>query len=357
MASVEFREIGKNYNSLEVISGLNLLIDDGEFVALLGPSGCGKTTSLMMLAGITQPSRGELLFDGQVVNEVDARDRNIGIVFQSYALYPHMTVAENIMFPLRFQKLARREALRRMQTAADLVHVGELVGRRPRELSGGQQQRVALARALVKGPELLLLDEPLSNLDASLRLAMRSEIKALHEETGVTTVLVTHDQIEATTLSDRVVCLNDGRVQQVGTADDLYLMPANLFVARFIGSPPMNLLELRVADAAASAGDAVLEFVGPVPDEATVGLRPEHVGFSETGIAGRVAQLEPMGREVLAVVETAFGNIRALERAAIPSNNLGANVHLAFDPEDSLVFDTRAGELIPGARARLRGYP
>ncbi|MDK1491774.1 ABC transporter ATP-binding protein [Sinorhizobium sp. 7-81] len=216
MAKIEFRNVVKRFGAVEVIPDMNLVIEDGEFVALLGPSGCGKSTSLFMLAGIYLPSGGELLFDGHVVNEVEARDRNVGIVFQSYALYPHMSVRDNILFPLRFKKTPRDEALAKVKAAADLVRVAELLDRRPGELSGGQQQRVALARALVKEPQLLLLDEPLSNLDASLRLSMRTEIKSLHQQLGVTTVLVTHDQVEATTMADRIICMRAGRIEQVG---------------------------------------------------------------------------------------------------------------------------------------------
>src|SRR5688572_12532551 len=242
MARVEFRNVAKRFGDVEVIPGMSLTIEDGEFVALLGPSGCGKSTSLFMLAGIYLPSGGELLFDDHVVNEVEAKDRNVGIVFQSYALYPHMSVRDNILFPLRFKKTPREDALRRVGAAADLVHVGELLERRPNELSGGQQQRVALARALVKEPQLLLLDEPLSNLDATLRLTMRSEIKSLQRQLGVTTILVTHDQLEATTMADRIICMRHGRMEQQGSPDDLYLRPNSLFVASFIGAPPINLL-------------------------------------------------------------------------------------------------------------------
>ena len=225
MARVEFRDVVKRFGEVEVIPGLTLTIEDGEFVALLGPSGCGKSTTLFMLAGIYLPSGGELRFDGHLVNEVEARDRNVGIVFQSYALYPHMTVRDNIGFPLRFQKTPRDEAVGRVRAAADLVHVGELLDRRPSELSGGQQQRVALARALVKEPQLLLLDEPLSNLDATLRLTMRTEIKSLQQRLGVTTILVTHDQIEATTMADRIVCMR-ARPDRAGRHPGRPLPPA-----------------------------------------------------------------------------------------------------------------------------------
>ena len=256
MARIEFRNVVKRFGEVEVIPDMNLVIEDGEFVALLGPSGCGKSTSLFMLAGIYLPSGGELLFDGRVVNEVEARDRNVGIVFQSYALYPHMSVRDNILFPLRFKKAPKDEALGRMKAAAELVQVAELLDRRPSELSGGQQQRVALARALVKEPQLLLLDEPLSNLDATLRLSMRTEIKSLQDKLGVTTVLVTHDQIEATTMADRIICMRAGRIEQIGTPDDLYLRPSSLFVAGFIGSPPINLIAGEAGDGTVSVNAA-----------------------------------------------------------------------------------------------------
>src|SRR5688572_1145642 len=294
MARVEFRNVVKQFGDTVVIPKMNLAIEDGEFVALLGPSGCGKSTSLFMLAGIYLPSDGELLFDGHVVNEVEAKDRNVGIVFQSYALYPHMTVRDNIRFPLRFQKTPDDEAARRVQAAADLVHVGELLDRRPSELSGGQQQRVALARALVKEPQLLLLDEPLSNLDATLRLTMRTEIKSLQQRLGVTTILVTHDQIEATTMADRIVCMRAGRIEQVGTPDDLYLRPESLFIASFIGSPPVNLISGEAVNGSVKAGAVAFPFVGP-PGSVTIGLRPEHLRFAERGLPGRTSQTEPMG--------------------------------------------------------------
>ena len=271
MATVEFRNVQKSFGDVEVIEDLNLFINDGEFVALLGPSGCGKSTSLFMLAGIYLPTGGEILFDGYRVNEVEARNRNVGIVFQSYALYPHMSVRDNICFPLRFKKVASAEVDSRVREASELVQIGELLDRRPSQLSGGQQQRVALARALVKDPTLLLLDEPLSNLDASLRLSMRTEIKILQERLGVTTVLVTHDQIEATTMADRIICMREGSIEQIGTADDLYLRPSSLFVASFIGSPPINLIEGIVADGSLQIGDMTLGVRDAEPGAVVVG--------------------------------------------------------------------------------------
>jgi inositol-phosphate transport system ATP-binding protein len=350
MARVEFREVVKRFGEVEVIPGLTLAIEDGEFVALLGPSGCGKSTTLFMLAGIYLPSGGELRFDGHLVNEVEARDRNVGIVFQSYALYPHMTVRDNIRFPLRFQRTPRDEAVRRVQAAADLVHVGELLGRRPSELSGGQQQRVALARALVKEPQLLLLDEPLSNLDATLRLTMRTEIKSLQRRLGVTTILVTHDQVEATTMADRIVCMREGRIEQVGTPDDLYLRPASLFIASFIGSPPVNLIQGEPADGAVAAGGVAFLCDGAPRGGVTIGLRPEHLCFAGTGLPGHIAQLEPMGREILYVVETGAGHVRVLEHGSAAAHRVGEPVHVGFAPHDSLLFDTATERLLPGVR-------
>jgi inositol-phosphate transport system ATP-binding protein len=349
MARVEFRNVVKRFGDVDVIPDMNLVIEDGEFVALLGPSGCGKSTSLFMLAGIYLPSGGELLFDGHVVNEVEAKDRNVGIVFQSYALYPHMTVRENILFPLRFKKMSREEALSRAKEAAELVHVGELLDRRPGELSGGQQQRVALARALVKEPQLLLLDEPLSNLDATLRLTMRTEIKSLQKKLGVTTILVTHDQIEATTMADRIICMRAGRIEQVGTPDDLYLRPKSLFIASFIGSPPVNLICGRAENGSVRAGSALLPFDGPA-GSVTIGLRPEHLRIAETGLRGRISQTEPMGREILYVVETDVGHVRVLEHGSTVAHVAGEPVSIRFSPDDTLVFDTASESLVTGAR-------
>jgi inositol-phosphate transport system ATP-binding protein len=355
MARVEFRDVTKRFGEVVVIPGLTLAIEDGEFVALLGPSGCGKSTTLFMLAGIYLPSGGELRFDGHLVNEVEARDRNVGIVFQSYALYPHMTVRDNIRFPLRFQKTPRAEAAERVQAAAGLVHVGELLDRRPSELSGGQQQRVALARALVKEPQLLLLDEPLSNLDATLRLTMRTEIKTLQQKLGVTTILVTHDQIEATTMADRIVCMRAGRIEQVGTPDDLYLRPTSLFIASFIGSPPINLVRGEAADGVVRAGAVAFPSNGAPRGALTVGLRPEHLRFEAAGLPGRIAQIEPMGREILYVVSTEVGDIRVLEHTGAAARAPGEPVHVAFTAGDSLVFDTANETLLPGTRVQPPG--
>lgn len=350
MATVEFRNVQKSFDSVQVIEDLNLSINDGEFVALLGPSGCGKSTSLFMLAGIYLPSGGDILFDGYRVNEVEARDRNVGIVFQSYALYPHLSVKDNIRFPLRFKKVAADETDRRIRQASDLVRITDLLDRRPNQLSGGQQQRVALARALVKDPTLLLLDEPLSNLDATLRLSMRTEITALQKRLGVTTVLVTHDQIEATTMADRIICMRDGSIEQIGSADDLYLRPSSLFVAGFIGSPPINLIDGIVEDGSLRAGSGTLEISGAEPGEVTLGLRPEHLRFNSSGLAGRVTQIEPMGREILYVVDTEIGTLRVLEGGSTAAHRIDEQVNLEYSKENSLVFKRDTGSRMANAR-------
>src|SRR5215472_14992074 len=256
MARIELKNVRKSWTGATAVERIDLAIDDGAFVAVLGPSGCGKTTTLLMLAGIYSPSAGGIAFDGARVNDVEARDRNVGIVFQSYALYPNMTVLENILFPLRFKKVERTEGEKRARDIAALVRIDALLDRRPSQLSGGQQQRVALARALVKRPHLLLLDEPLSNLDASLRLTMRTEIRRIQRELSVTTILVTHDQIEATTMADRIVVMNAGRVEQEGSAKDLYERPQTLFVAGFVGAPPINLFDARAADGTITVREA-----------------------------------------------------------------------------------------------------
>lgn len=343
MATVEFRNVQKSFGAVQVIEDLNLSINDGEFVALLGPSGCGKSTSLFMLAGIYLPTGGDILFDGHRVNEVEARDRNVGIVFQSYALYPHLSVRDNIRFPLRFKKVTADDTEKRINDASELVQISDLLDRRPSQLSGGQQQRVALARALIKDPTLLLLDEPLSNLDATLRLSMRTEIKSLQERLGVTTVLVTHDQIEATTMADRIMCMRDGSIEQIGSADDLYLRPNSLFVASFIGSPPINLIPGNIDNGSLRIGDSTFDISDAEPGAVTVGLRPEHLIFGDAGLAGRITQIEPMGREILYVVDTSIGTVRALEAGSIAERRVGEQVHLTVSKDNTLIFRRKSG--------------
>ncbi|GAB5378093.1 MAG: ABC transporter ATP-binding protein [Acuticoccus sp.] len=331
MSRIELSGVTKRWDAATAVEDLSLAIDNGEFVAILGPSGCGKSTTLFLLAGIYAPTQGDILFDGARVNEVETRQRNVGIVFQSYALYPHMSVRDNILFPLRFQGGSAVDNAQKAERAAALVQVGELLSRKPSELSGGQQQRVALARALVKAPRLLLLDEPLSNLDATLRLQMRTEIRRIQKDTGVTTVLVTHDQIEATTMADRIVVMKAGRIEQVGTPDELYRAPATRFVAGFVGSPPINFFDYGsgARPFALTAGSAAPR---------TVGIRPEHLSLAEGGLPGTVSAIEPLGRETLTLAETPAGPLRYLE-AGSPRARVGEPIHLTWDPDDSLAFD------------------
>ena len=354
MAQVELIDVSKRWNQVTAVDGINVMIEDGEFVAILGPSGCGKSTTLFLLAGIYAPSDGELRFDGELINEVEAKDRNVGVVFQSYALYPHMNVRKNIMFPLKFQGVPADEARRRAEEAAKLVHVEDLLERMPSEMSGGQQQRVALARALVKQPQLLLLDEPLSNLDATLRLTMRSEIRALHRRLGITSILVTHDQLEATTMADRVICMRAGRIEQIGTPDDLYQRPASLFVAGFIGAPPINLLQGRLNKDSLEIGETSLPYRGKNgASEVTLGVRPEALRFANNGIEGRIGEIEPMGRETLYFVESDLGTLRILEAGAEIRHATGDAVHVDFDAEDTILFDRTTDQRIEDAHAAL----
>src|SRR5579864_4859666 len=344
MARVELTELRKEWDGAGAVAGVDLSIEDGAFVAVLGPSGCGKSTTLLMLAGIYSPTMGEIAFDGARVNDVEARDRNVGIVFQSYALYPNMTVLENVMFPLRFKKVERGDAERRAREIAALVHIDALLERRPSQLSGGQQQRVALARALVKRPHLLLLDEPLSNLDASLRLSMRTEIRRIQRELRVTTILVTHDQVEATTMADRIVVMNAGRVEQVGTARDLYERPHTLFVATFVGSPPINLFDGHAVDGAIKVHDAMVPLNGSARGDVVLGLRPETIRVDSSGTPARIIAVEPMGREVLYSADCSLGRVHFLEAGAEARHREGDNVALAFSPNDALLFDRSNGQ-------------
>src|SRR3981189_2117386 len=250
MAQVTLRNLGKDYEQTPAVRGIDLDIADKEFVVLVGPSGCGKTTTLRMIAGLEDITRGEIRIGGDVVNDVPPKDRDIAMVFQNYALYPHMTVHENMSFGLRLKKVPKDEIQRRVNAVAGILGIGELLERKPRQLSGGQRQRVAMGRAIVRNPKVFLFDEPLSNLDAKLRVQMRIEIKKVHQKVRTTTVYVTHDQVEAMTLADRVVVMNHGRIEQIGTPNELYHKPATRFVAGFIGSPAMNFIPCRLEEVA-----------------------------------------------------------------------------------------------------------
>jgi multiple sugar transport system ATP-binding protein len=321
MAQVALRKLVKKYDGTLAVRGIDLDIIDKEFVVLVGPSGCGKTTTLRMIAGLEEITDGEVVIGDTVVNDVPPKDRDIAMVFQNYALYPHMTVHENMSFGLRLKRLPKAEIDQRVQSAAQILDITELLQRKPKQLSGGQRQRVAMGRAIVRDPKVFLFDEPLSNLDAKLRTQMRTEIKKVHQKVLTTTVYVTHDQVEAMTLADRVVVMNAGRIEQVGKPNDLYHAPATKFVAGFIGSPAMNMIPCRLEESGSGlsvrlANDVTL----PVPDAAAgryrphlqasrrllLGLRPEHLSEAQRDAApGQhrieviVDVIEPMGMDTL----------------------------------------------------------
>jgi multiple sugar transport system ATP-binding protein len=291
MAQVTLRKLIKNYDDTPAVRGIDLDIADKEFVVLVGPSGCGKSTTLRMIAGLEEITAGDIMIGSEVVNDVPPKDRDIAMVFQNYALYPHMTVYENMSFGLRLKKVAKDEIARRVENAARILDISELLQRKPKQLSGGQRQRVAMGRAIVRDPKVFLFDEPLSNLDAKLRVQMRTEIKRVHQKVRTTTVYVTHDQIEAMTLADRVVVMNGGLIEQVGTPNELYHFPATKFVAGFIGSPAMNFVPCALEEAAGALRVRLShDIVFPVPQDRTAryralvgkssmlfGLRPEHI--------------------------------------------------------------------------------
>ena len=354
MASVELRDIRKSYASLDVIHGISLDITDGEFIALVGPSGCGKSTLLRMIAGLEEITDGDILIGDKVVNSMTPRERNIAMVFQSYALYPHMTVAENMGFNLKLAGQPKNVIDERVAEAARMLDLGKLLDRKPSQLSGGQRQRVAMGRAVVRNPAVFLFDEPLSNLDAKLRVQMRSEIKALHQKVGTTSIYVTHDQIEAMTLADRVVVLNHGRIEQQGTPLELYKTPANLFVAAFIGSPAMNLIE-GVVDGEGDQPAARLKDGTAIRIAAsrnvkrgqsvTIGLRPEHIGSTVGGdisLSGRTVLVEPTGAQTHVVFELAGDQVTAVvdgEQLVKVNTPFAATVH----HERVHVFDRASG--------------
>ncbi|THK35560.1 sn-glycerol-3-phosphate ABC transporter ATP-binding protein UgpC [Ensifer sp. MPMI2T] len=353
MASVELRDIRKSYGVLEVIHGVSLLIGEGEFIALVGPSGCGKSTLLRMIAGLEEITDGEVLIGGKVVNPLTPRERNIAMVFQSYALYPHMTVAENMGFNLKLSGLPKPQIDERVKAAARMLALTELLERKPSQLSGGQRQRVAMGRAIVRDPAVFLFDEPLSNLDAKLRVQMRTEIKALHQKVATTSIYVTHDQIEAMTLADRIVVLNGGRIEQVGTPLELYRTPANLFVAGFIGSPAMNVLDGTVeandGEPAVRLSDGSAIRIAPERkvrrgQAVKIGLRPEHFvtdGMANT-ISGRTLLVESTGALTHVLFEFAGEQITAVLNEDHPACH-GAIFQAGIDQRQIYVFDRTTG--------------
>jgi multiple sugar transport system ATP-binding protein len=354
MSAVEIRDVRKSFGHLEVIHGVSIAIADGEFVALVGPSGCGKSTLLRMIAGLEEISAGEIAIGGRIVNDVAPKDRDIAMVFQNYALYPHMNVRQNMGFALRQRGLPRAEIEARVMDAARILGLEQLLERKPRALSGGQRQRVAMGRAIVRKPNVFLFDEPLSNLDAKLRVQMRSELKELHQRLGVTTVYVTHDQIEAMTLADRVVVMNTGNIEQSGPPLELYDRPESLFVAQFIGSPPMNFLEGVVEGGRTLVLDDGLRLPLPasVPGEGrvTLGIRPEHLALAGAGWPAVVSVVEPTGSETQITARMSGHVVRVLVRGRTVIQP-GETIHLDFGPADLHIFDSRTG------RRRAAGAP
>jgi multiple sugar transport system ATP-binding protein len=354
MASVTLEKVRKDYGAVRVLHAVDLSIGDGEFVVLVGPSGCGKSTLLRMIAGLEEVSGGEIHIGERLVNDVAPKDRDIAMVFQSYALYPHMDVARNMGFSLMLRKEEKPAIEARVDGAAKRLGLDTYLQRLPRQLSGGQRQRVAMGRAIVRDPKVFLFDEPLSNLDAKLRVHMRAEIKALHQQLKTTSVYVTHDQIEAMTMADRIVVMHDGFVQQVGAPLDLYDRPANVFVAGFIGSPGMNFLPATVkmdgGPVAVLADGQQLKLVDGLPlkdgTAVTVGLRPEHIRLAGEGaLVGEVVVVEPLGLSTQFYVKLANQQICvfAMGRAGVQP---GETVRLAADPASLHLFDPASGERI-----------
>ncbi len=348
MASVSFRNIEKSFGKVKIIHGISFDIADGEFVVLVGPSGCGKSTLLRMLAGLEPITGGEIAIDDKIINDLDSKDRDIAMVFQSYALYPHMTVRDNMAFSLKLRKADAELTNTRVANAARILNLDPLLDRFPKELSGGQRQRVAMGRAIVRDPKVFLFDEPLSNLDAKLRVAMRAEIKALHQRLKTTTVYVTHDQIEAMTMADRIVVMHDGIVEQIGTPLELFDHPGNLFVAQFIGSPSMNVLKgaLRQGDGrewVEAQGQLWPTFTHTKARDGQVvhyGVRPTDitVSTSGSGIAAKVIVVEPTGAETELLLEVGGTQLVVVMhgRTAVQPDDI---VHLEISAEKTHVFD------------------
>ncbi|SFS44189.1 ABC transporter ATP-binding protein [Brevundimonas viscosa] len=359
MADVRLTGVSKRFGATEVLKGIDLDIADGEFVVFVGPSGCGKSTLLRTIAGLEAASGGEIAIGGRTVNDLSPSDRGVAMVFQSYALYPHMSVYENMAFGLKLAKADKGEIDQRVRNAAETLNISDYLERKPKALSGGQRQRVAIGRAIVREPEVFLFDEPLSNLDAALRVRMRYEFAALHERLKTTMIYVTHDQVEAMTLADRIVVLNGGRIEQVGRPMDLYERPRNLFVAEFIGSPKMNLIPGEIVEAGArqakvrtAAGDLVTAAVdasaAKAGDTVTVGVRPEHLtGEAEGGIASRVTFAETLGHATFAYADYA-GAPLTVQLAGDRRPRPGETLRLGVPAEQAHLFDA-AGNAFPRA--------
>ena len=347
MATVSLRHVRKSYGAVAVIDDLSLEVADQEFLVLLGPSGCGKTTTMRMIAGLEDVTAGDLLIGGERVNDTPARHRDLAMVFQNYGLYPHMTVADNIGYPLKVQGLSRVDRGPRVKAAAERVELGPYLKRRPAELSGGQRQRVALARAIVRTPRLFLMDEPLSNLDAKLRTSMRAQIKHLQRDLATTTIYVTHDQVEAMTLADRIVIMNKGRIQQQGSPAEIYARPASTFVAAFIGAPPMNLLAGILENAGFHCGAGFVPNVraaqgGPV----VLGQRPEDMRLCRAGaghFAGEVFSSELLGDATLVGVKLG-SDLVTIKVGPAEGRRIGEPVGVMLEPTRIHFFDAASGQ-------------
>jgi multiple sugar transport system ATP-binding protein len=348
MAQVNIRNAIKRYGSAQVIHGVSVDVADGEFVVLVGPSGCGKSTLLRMIAGLEAISDGEISIGGRIVNDVLPKDRDIAMVFQSYALYPHKTVGENMGFPLKIKGRPKAEIDAKVKQAANILDLGKLLDRYPKDLSGGQRQRVAMGRAIVRDPQVFLFDERLSNLDAKLRVAMRVEIKELHQRLGTTIVYVTHDQIEAMTMADKIVVMKDGRVEQIGAPLDLYDRPDNVFVAGFIGSPSMNFIKGRIdtrdgKQIFQSDAGSILPVVGSkaqIGQPVIYGIRPEHIDIGASGLPARISVLEPTGSETQVFAKMGEDTIDAIVKDRI-SARPGDEIMFSIDPRRAHIFDQK----------------
>lgn len=352
MASVTIRNAVKSYGAMQVLHGVSLEAQDGEFVVLVGPSGCGKSTLLRMIAGLETISDGQIAIGERVVNELEPKERDIAMVFQSYALYPHMTVRDNMAFSLKLSRRSKAEIAAEVNRAAEILALAPLLERYPRQLSGGQRQRVAMGRAIVRNPAVFLFDEPLSNLDAKLRVQMRGEIKSLHARLNSTMIYVTHDQMEAMTMADRIVVMRSGKIEQIGTPLDIYDNPANSFVASFIGSPSMNLIDGTVEDRGAQVvlrDRAGVEWTLPararahIGRDVTLGVRPEHVAITEGASNARIDNVEPTGADTHVQVDVG-SNIVTLVRHERLDLPVGAEISVRNDPDRSMLFCPSSGE-------------
>jgi multiple sugar transport system ATP-binding protein len=348
MAAVEIRNVRKAFGATAVIHGVSVDIADGEFVILVGPSGCGKSTLLRMIAGLENITAGEIRIGERVVNNVPPKERDIAMVFQNYALYPHMTVADNMAFSLKLRRAPKSEIDTRVQRAAAILGLTQLLGRYPRQLSGGQRQRVAMGRAIVRDPQVFLFDEPLSNLDAKLRVAMRTEIKELHQRLKTTTVYVTHDQIEAMTMADKIVVMHDGIVEQMGAPLELYDHPDNLFVAGFIGSPAMNFIKGRIDNGGFVAEGGLKLPLRSAPAAsagrpAIYGIRPEHFRLAPEGIPMEVVVVEPTGSETQVVLKSDGQEMICIFRDRVMAKP-GESIRVAPDPTLVHLFDQQTGQ-------------